>query len=135
MMSQLVFKKVPISGEIIKSIIDKFAGPSANLKDIRVACIYSLGFAGFFRYNELSNIAPLHLEFFPDHLRVFATRAKNDIYCESNYVYIKRLASQYCLVLLLERYISMCNIELSSSVALFRPIRLYVHQFFQAIWS
>ena len=42
-------KKTPTSAEIIKTIIDKFAGPSANLKDIRVACICSLGFAGFFR--------------------------------------------------------------------------------------
>lgn len=49
-------KKAPISAEIIKSIIDKFAGPSANLKDIRVACIFSLGFAAFFRYDELSNL-------------------------------------------------------------------------------
>ena len=30
-----------------------------NLNDIRVACFYSLGFAGFFRYDELSNIAPV----------------------------------------------------------------------------
>ena len=67
----------------------------------------------------------MHLEFFPDHLRVFVLRAKNDIYREGSYVYIKRLASQYCPVALLERYISMCNIELSSSVALFRPLRLF----------
>jgi len=118
-------KKAPISAEIIKSIIDMFAVPSANLKDIRVACICSLGFARFFRYDELSNIAPAHLEFFPDHLRVFVPRAKNDIYREGNYVYIKRLTSVYCPVALLERYISMCNIEFSSSVALFRPVRLF----------
>ena len=118
-------KKAPISAEIIKRIIDKFAGPSANHKDMRVACICSLGFAGFFRYDELSNIAPAHLEFFPDHLRVFVPRAKNDIYREGNYVYIKRLTSVYCPVALLQRYISMGNIELSSSVALFRPVRLF----------
>ena len=98
-------KKEPISTEIIKTIIDKFAGPSANLKDIRVACICSLGFAGFFLYNELSNIAPVHLEFFPDYLRVFVPGAKNDIYLEGNYVYIKRLNSEYCPVALLEKYI------------------------------
>ena len=118
-------KKAPISADIIKSIIDKFAGPSANLKDMRVACICSLGFAGFFRYDELSNIAPSHLEFFPDHLRVFVPRAKNDIYREGNYVYIKRLGNKYCPVALLEGYISMCGIELSSSVALFRPVRFF----------
>lgn len=32
-------KKPPISAEIIKSIIDTFASPSASLKDVRVACI------------------------------------------------------------------------------------------------
>ena len=90
---------------------------------IRVACICSLGFAGFFRYDELSNIAPAN--FFPDHLRVFVPRAKNDIYRVGNYVYIKRLTSVYCPVALLERYISMGNIELSSSVALFRPVRFF----------
>ena len=118
-------KKAPISAEIIKSIIDKFAGPSASLKDVRVACICSLGYAGFFRYYRLSNMAPEHLGFFPEHLTVFVPRAKNDIYREGNYVYIKRLTSKYCLVALLERYISMGNVELSSSVALFRPVRLF----------
>jgi len=48
-------KKAPISADI-KSIIDKFTGPSANLEDIRVACICSLGFAAFFRYDKLSNL-------------------------------------------------------------------------------
>ena len=39
-------------------------------------------------------------------------------------VYIKGLASQYFPVALLKRYISMCNIEFCSSVALFRPVTL-----------
>ena len=78
-----------------------------------------------FRYDELSSIAPVHLEFFPDHLRVFVPKAKNDIYREGNYVYIKRLTSEYCPVTLFETYVSMCNVELSSSVALFRAVRLF----------
>jgi len=31
----VVSKKEPISADIIKKIIDKYAGPSANLKDLR----------------------------------------------------------------------------------------------------
>ena len=80
---------------------------------------------GIFRYDELSNNVPMHLEFFPDHMRVFVPKATNDIYCEGNYVYIKRSGNKYCPVALLERYLSMCNIELSSSLALFRPLRLF----------
>ena len=43
----VVSKKEPISDDIIKKIIDKYAGPSANLKDLRLACMCSLGFAEF----------------------------------------------------------------------------------------
>ena len=59
-------KKAPLSAEII----NKFAGPSANLKDIRVACICSLGFAGFFFFfffviMNLVTSRPCILNFFP----------------------------------------------------------------------
>ena len=42
-------------------------------------------------------------------------------------VYIKGLASQYFPVALLKRYISMCNIEFSSSVALTSYMQLNYH--------
>ena len=75
---------------MIKSIVDQYGSPSANLKDLRLACLCSLGFAGFFRFNELSNILLCHLEFFPEYTsKVFVPRAKNDVYREGNYVYIK----------------------------------------------
>ena len=74
---------------------------------------------------NLVTLRPRILSFFPDHLRVFVPRAKNDIYREGNYVYIKRLGNKYCPVALLEGYISMCGIELSSSVALSSPVRFF----------
>ena len=46
-----VSKKEPISADIIKKIIDKYAGPSGNLKDSRLACI--LAVAGFLRYGSI----------------------------------------------------------------------------------
>ena len=120
-----VAKKEPISADIIKKIIDKYAGPSANLKDLRLACMCSLGFAGFLRYDEFSSILLNHLEFLPNHLCVFVPRAKNDVYREGNKVYIKRLFSKYCPVALLERYIRMAEVDLDSNLPLFRPLRLF----------
>ena len=73
------------------------------MKDLRLACMCSLGFAGFFRYDEFSSILLNNLEFLPDHLCVFVPRAKNDVYREENKVYIKRLFSKYCPVALLAR--------------------------------
>ena len=104
-------KKTPTSAEIIMSIIDEFGGPG------HTCCLYLLvRLCRVFRYDELSSIAPMHLEFFPYHLRVFVPKAKNDIYCEGNYVYIKRLTSKYCPVTRLESYASVCNAELSSQL-------------------
>ena len=63
--------------DVIRSIINKYTGPSANLEDLRLACICSIGLAGFFRYDELSNLAPAHLKFCSEYLRLFFPKAKN----------------------------------------------------------
>ena len=49
-------KKEPIGTELIKKIIDKFAAEGASLKDLRIAALCTLGFEGFFRFSELSNM-------------------------------------------------------------------------------
>ena len=48
--SQPINKKKPANAEVIKNIIGK---NQASLKDLRIAVISALGFAGFFRVNEL----------------------------------------------------------------------------------
>ena len=63
-----MFRRAPLSVEIV---FDRYAAPSAILKDLRLACICSLGFAGFFRYDELSTIVPARLELFPGYSRIF----------------------------------------------------------------
>ena len=120
-----IVKKLPISPEIIRKIVTKFASPKANLRDLRLACLCALGFAGVFRYNELSSILPLHVEFRTDFVRIFVPQAKNDAYREGNYVFVKRLNSQFCPVALLDRYILQADIDLNSSLPPFRPLRYY----------
>ena len=59
--SQPIMKKKPITTEIIKNILDVYSKEDANLKDLRIAALCSLAFAGFFRYDELCNIVPKHI--------------------------------------------------------------------------
>ena len=47
-----VSKKEPVDADVVKSIIDRFSGEGASLKDLRIAALTSLGFAGFFGFNE-----------------------------------------------------------------------------------
>ena len=48
-------KKAPISA----GIIDKFAGSSANLEDMRVTCICSLDLQGFFVMTFIAKVIML----------------------------------------------------------------------------
>ena len=93
--SQPIMKKKPITTEIIKNILDVYSKEDANLKDLRIATLCSLAFAGFFRYDELCNIVPKHIEFCTGYIRIFLPRSKIDIYRERNYVYISESKSKY----------------------------------------
>ena len=49
--SQPVLKKKPITTDIIRSILDIHNKKDANLKNLRIAALCSLAFAGFFCYD------------------------------------------------------------------------------------
>lgn len=120
--SNPVHKKKPVDPTIIRSIIDRHCSEEASVKDLRIAAICSLGFAGFLRFNELSNIQPNHLTFCNDFVKIFVPGSKTDVYREGNYVYIAKLEGKYCPVAILRRYIEAANLDLSSHLPLFRPL-------------
>lgn len=93
-----------------------------SLKDLRIAAVTSLGFAGFFRFNELANIQPNHLFFHEEFVKVFVPKSKTDVYREGNSVYISKFESNYCPVAVLRRYIQAADIDLSNQLPLFRPL-------------
>ena len=43
-----VSKKKPVDADVVKRMIDRFGAEGASLKDLRIAAVTSLGFAGFF---------------------------------------------------------------------------------------
>ena len=117
-----VSKKKPVDADVVKSIIDRFSAEGASLKDLRIAALTSLGFAGFFRFNELANIQPNHIFFHEQFVKIFVPKSKTDVYREGNYVYISKLESNYCPVAILRRYIQAADMDVSSQLPLFRPL-------------
>ena len=59
----LPVSKKAVDVNVFKSIVDRFGAEGASLKDLRIAALTSLGFAGFFRFNQLANIQPNHIFF------------------------------------------------------------------------
>ena len=49
---------------MLKKIIDRYGKKVSTLSDLRTCTLCLLGFSGFFRYSELSNILKKDLEFF-----------------------------------------------------------------------
>ena len=45
-------KKKPITADIIRSILDVYNKKDANSKNLRIAALCSIAFAGFFRYDD-----------------------------------------------------------------------------------
>ena len=78
--NQPINKKKPADAEVIKNIIDKYGTDGAFLKDLRIAVISALDFAGFFRFTELANIQPSHLTFHDDCVKIFVATSKSDVY-------------------------------------------------------
>ena len=86
--SNPVHKKKPVDPAIIRSIIDRHGAEGASLKDLRIAAIRSLGFAGLFRFNELANIQQKHLTFCDGFVKIFVPRSKTDVYIERAIMFI-----------------------------------------------
>ena len=120
-----VTKKLPLSSTIVKKIIEKHASRNADLKNLRIACICVIGFSGFLRYNELANITTSHVQFRDDHVRIFIPTSKTDVYREGNYVYIKKIDTEYCPTKMLRRYMDTSNAVAEPHLPIFRPLRFF----------
>ncbi|CAH3163463.1 unnamed protein product [Pocillopora meandrina] len=110
----------PLHGSVCHNLLE--AAKHCKLVTVKKASIpadINRSFGRFFRYDELNNIAPAHLKFCPESLRVFVPMTKNYVFREG------RLGNSYCPVALLERYIWIRDINLSSSVTPFRPVRQF----------
>ena len=114
MLSHRVNKKEPITPEILRSLVDRYATEQATLADIRTLTICLLGFAGFFRYSELAKIKECDLQFFEDHLEIFIESSKTDQYRDGAIVVIARTGTNYCPVAMLERYMCLANISVAN---------------------
>ena len=114
-------KKEPLTIEELKRIYDTF-GTSNSLSDLRVCSLCFLGFAGFFRIQELLVLKIENLIFHDEYLEIKVNKSKTDIYREGNRVIISRTGKNTCPVGILQKYLKVGNITEDQNSFLFRPI-------------
>lgn len=69
-------KKEPITPEILAKLVDKFGQPEASLLDVRTLAMCLVGYAGFFRYDELAKLKESDVSFFTDICKFLSSPAK-----------------------------------------------------------
>jgi len=116
-----VKKKEPFTAEMCKAIAED-ASKKGSLGDIRLAAACLLAFAGFLRYDELSNIRPCDIKFDVDHITIAIPKSKGDQLRQGDEVVIARTNASSCPVTMLEQYMIKAKIQADSRLFLFRPI-------------
>ena len=121
-LSTPVVRKEPVTVDILKKIVD-FYSKDINLKSLRVCTMCLLGFSGFLRYNEISNIRMKDLSMHDEYVEILIRCSKTDQYRQGNRIIISKTGSDLCPVSWLNRYIAAANLKLQSDHFLFSSIR------------
>lgn len=116
-----VKKKDIVNTEMLQNLCDLFKS-STDLVDIRDLTMILIGYAGFLRYNEISELKCSDITFYDKHLVLKIRKSKTDVYREGREVLIVKGSSSACPYVMLKRYMSLSNSELGADSYLFKPV-------------
>lgn len=122
LLSVPVKKKEPVTPEAIQLLVSKYGSSSASLSDLRVLTLCLLGYAGFFRFNELVQLRRCDFQFEDSFMRVFVHRSKTDVYRDGAWVVIAKTFKHTCPYLLVQRYFAAASFSADSEEFIFRPV-------------
>jgi integrase len=118
-----VWKKDPISPEMLKKIVKRFGTLNNNLLDVWIACVCLISFAGFLRFSELVNLRRSDIQFYYDYVALFIAKSKTDKYKQGNCVNISKSGKFTCPYEMLKLYLQKANIPADSDCYIFRAIK------------
>ena len=105
-------KKEPVDLELIKAIVNNYAKEGCNLKDLRLATMCVLAYAGLFRSQELLEIKISDIRLVDEYLIIFIPKSKNDVYRLGQQVFIAKSGLPTCPYTLFIRYLTRANIKI-----------------------
>ncbi|XP_053386208.1 uncharacterized protein LOC123563229 isoform X2 [Mercenaria mercenaria] len=113
-------KKDVVDTEMLKTLCSLYEN-SVDVVELRDLSMILLGYAGFLRFNELSNLLCKDIGFKIDHLNVKIQKSKTDIYRSGKEVLIAKGSSVACPYLMLQRYMTAAHLSETSDNYLFKP--------------
>ena len=115
-----VVKKCPIRPHHLRRLVSKF-GRSRNLLHLRVVAIALVSYAGFLRYDEVSQIRRNHIQFEATYFNLFIPSSKTDQEADGETVHIAYTGHATCPGKALRRYLRSAQVKDDDSRYIFRP--------------
>ena len=81
-----------------------------------------LGYAGFLRFNEISQLKCNDIDFKDEYITLQIRKSKTDVYRCGKEVLISKSASSACPHSMLSRYLHVTGQDIRSDMYLFRPV-------------
>ena len=113
--------KEPLSVDTVARIADYYISSSA-LAVIRFRFIILVGFAGFYRMDEIRNLSVKDVSICSEYMSVFMPKRKNDQYREGHTSLLTRSHKATCPVSITERLLKLLPSSSESSFPLVRRI-------------
>ena len=121
-------KKDPVTPEMLKALVEStITDKSPSISDRRSVALCLIGYAGFFRFSELSQIKACDhdVKFFASYASILSRISKTDQFRDGAWIVIARSDLPTCPVRALEDHISAAQIDLSEGSTLSsEPLRL-----------
>lgn len=114
-------RKEPVTADMLAVLVNSL-GLAPSLTEVRLAAMSLLSFAAFLRYDELSKLKCCDLKISETSLTLKIRSSKTDQFRQGDTVLVARTRLDTCPVAMIERYIAMASISLSSKLCLFRGI-------------
>ena len=113
-------KKDIISTELLQNLCSLYVDCTdvVHLIDL---CMITLAYAGFLRFDKVSNLHCNDVKFNSDHLVLNITRSKTDVYRHGNEVLISKGSSLACPYNSLHKYMGVAGLSVQSEELLFKP--------------
>ena len=123
MLSKPINKKEPITTDILLKLVN-FYKQNCNLLNLRTCVMCLLGFSGFLRLSELSNIRFSDLTWHDNYLEIKIHKSKTDIYRRGNSI-IGKTGNELCPLFWFKKYISQAGFNDDPENFLFTAVNFF----------
>jgi len=98
-------KKLPLTTRDVHKLCTKYLSSSTDLDTLQTLCLIVLGFSGFLRWDDLSQLHADDITFCNSYVALFLEKRKNDQFREGHWSCIAATDNPSCPVSLLRRFL------------------------------